>query len=406
MLSYKYTARDPSTGQYVKAEVQAEDEQSASKVIRKEGLVPIDIKLAEKNVTGFRSRFNRVKSKEKVIFSRQLSTLINAGLPLIQSLRTVNQQTTSKPLKVVVGKVIADVEAGSTLAGAMSKHPEVFNRVYISLVAAGETSGTLDKALERLAIQQEKDADLISKVRGAMIYPIIVMVVMLAVVGFMIVKVLPQVQILYDGIQGATLPLLTRVMLAISSAIIHYWWIVILVLGVAGFFGLKWARTLGGRRVVDTLKMHAWPIGPLFMKMYMARFSRTGTTLVASGVPLIQMLEITGEAVDNLHIQASIHKAIDKVRGGKALSESLQHDPNFLELVPNMLKIGEQSGSLEQMLGKTAEYYEKEVDDQIKSISTIIEPVLMVVLGVVAFLIVAAVLIPIYGLANKSFVQN
>lgn len=406
MLSYRYTARDPSTGQYVKAEVQAEDERSASKLITKEGLVPIDIKLAEKSVSGLGSRFNRVKIKEKVIFSRQLSTLINAGLPLVQSLRTVNTQTTSKPLKVVIGKVIADVEAGSTLSAAMARHPQVFNRVYISLVAAGETSGTLDKALERLAIQQEKDADLISKVRGAMVYPVIVLMVMVGVLSFMLVKVLPQVQILYDGLPGATLPLITKIMLSISHFIIHFWWIVLLVLGLAAFFGSRWAKTLGGRTVVDRLKMHIWPVGPLFMKMYMARFSRTGTTLVGSGVPLIQMLEITGEAVDNIHIKASLAKAADKVKGGKALSDSIQNDHNFLELVPNMLRIGEQSGSLEQMLGKTADYYEKEVDDQIKSISTIIEPVLMVVLGVVAFIIVAAVLLPIYGLAGKSFIQH
>jgi type IV pilus assembly protein PilC len=405
MLLYRYTARDPSTGQYVKAEVQAEDEQSASKLIRKEGLVPIDIKLGEKSATGFRSRFNRVKIKDKVLFSRQLSTLINAGLPLVQSLRTVNQQTQSKPLKIVISKVIADVEAGATLSSAMSKHTQAFNRVYISLVAAGETSGTLDKALERLAIQQEKDADLISKVRGAMVYPIIVLMVMLGVVGFMIVKVLPQVETLYEGLPGAELPVLTKIMLAISHAIITYWWVVLILLALSVFFTSRWARTLGGRRVIDKLKMHAWPIGPLFMKMYMARFSRTGTTLIASGVPLIQVLEITGEAVDNIHVKESLMRAADKVKGGKALSDSLQKDPNFLELVPNMLRIGEQSGSLEQMLSKTADYYEKEVDDQVKAISTIIEPVLMVILGVVAFIIVAAVLLPIYGLAGKSFVQ-
>jgi type IV pilus assembly protein PilC len=406
MLSFKYTARDPSTGQYVKAEVQAEDEQSASKVIRKEGLVPIDIKLAEKSATGFRSIFNRVKTKDKVIFSRQLSTLINAGLPLVQSLRTVNSQTPSKPLKIVISKVISDVEAGSTLSAAMAKHPQVFSRVYISLVAAGEASGTLDKALERLAIQQEKDADLISKVRGAMIYPVIVLAVMLGVVGFMIVKVLPQVQTLYDGIPGATLPLLTRVLLVISTFIIHFWWVVLVIIALLAFFTTRWARTLGGKRVIDRIKMVAWPVGPLFMKMYMARFSRTGTTLIASGVPLIQMLEITGDAVDNYHISASIDKAIDKVRGGKSLADALSKDQNFLELVPNMLRIGEQSGSMEQMMSKTADYYEKEVDDQIKSISTIIEPVLMVLLGIMAFIIVAAVLLPIYGLAGQSFVQG
>ncbi|HYH75784.1 MAG TPA: type II secretion system F family protein, partial [Candidatus Saccharimonadales bacterium] len=193
MLSFRYTARDPGTGQYIKAEVQAENEQAASKLIRKEGLVPIDISLAEKSATGLGARFNRVKTKDKVLFSRQLSTLINAGLPLVQSLRSVNQQTTSKPLKIVINKVISDVESGSTLSAAMGKHPTVFNQVYTSLIAAGEASGTLDKALERLAIQQEKDADIISKVRGAMVYPIIVLAVMFGVVGFMIVKVLPQV---------------------------------------------------------------------------------------------------------------------------------------------------------------------------------------------------------------------
>jgi type IV pilus assembly protein PilC len=406
MLSFRYTARDPATGQYIKSDVQAENEAAASKLIRKEGLVPIDITLAEKAATGFISkRLNRVKTKDKVLFSRQLSTLINAGLPLVQSLRSVNNQTTSKPLKIVTNKVISDVEAGATLSSAMAKHPDVFNQIYISLIAAGEASGTLDKALERLALQQEKDAELIRKVRGAMVYPIIVLVVMLGVVGFMIVSVLPQVQVLYEGLPGAELPLITKVLLAISQFIINFWWVVLIMLILAIFFGTRWARTLGGKQVIDKLKMRAWPIGPLFTKMYMARFARTGTTLVSSGVPLIQMLEITAASVNNVHVERSIHRAAEKVKGGKALSDSLQNDPNFLDLVPNMLRIGEQSGSMEQMMAKTADYYEKEVDDQVKSISTIIEPLLMVILGVVAFIIVAAVLLPIYGLAGQSFVQ-
>ncbi len=176
---------------------------------------------------------------------------------------------------------------------------------------------------------------------------------------------------------------------------------------LVGFFGSRWARTLGGRSVIDEMKMKAWPIGPLFMKMYMARFSRTGTTLVASGVPLIQMLEITSEAVDNVHIAKSLHKAIEKVKGGKSLSDSIEKDPNFLELVPNMLRIGEQSGALETMLAKVADYYEKEVDNEIKTISTIIEPVMMVIMGIMALTIVAAILLPIYGLVNQSgFTSN
>lgn len=405
MLSYKYTARDPATGEYVKANVEAESELAAAKLIRKEGLVAIDIQLAEKGAKSPGGRFNRVKTKDKVLFSRQLSTLINAGLPLVQSLRSVSNQTTSKPLKIVLGKIIADVEAGSTLSDAMSKHPQVFNQIYVSLIAAGEASGTLDKALERLAIQQEKDADLISKIRGAMVYPIIVLLVMAAVLGFMLVKVLPQVETLYENLPGANLPLITTILLAISNFIIHQWWIVLIVVALGAFFTTRWARTLGGKRVIDKWKMRAWPIGSLFMKMYMARFARTGTTLVASGVPLLQVLQITGNAINNVHIEESITRAADKVKGGKSLSDAIGNDPNFLPLVPNMIRIGEQSGSLEAMLAKTAEYYEKEVDDEVKNISTIIEPVLMVLLGVAAFVIVAAVLLPIYGLAGQSFIQ-
>jgi type IV pilus assembly protein PilC len=406
MLAYKYTARDPGTGQTVKAEVQADNEQAAAKLIHKEGLVPLSISAVDKGPEGILGILNRVKSKDKVLFSRQLATLLNAGLPLVQSLRTVAQQTTSKPLKIVVNQIINDVEGGSSLSAAMQKHPKVFNQLYISLIASGETSGTLDKALDRLAFQQEKDADLISKVRGALIYPIIVLVVMFAVLGFMIVKVLPQVQVIYASLPGANLPLITRILLAISHFVTHSWWIVLIIVLVLVFSGTRWARTLGGKRAIDMLKMRMPPTGGLFMKMYMARFARTGTTLVASGVPIIQMLEITANAVNNVHISNSIKKAIEKVKGGKQLSDSIQNDPNFLDLVPNMIRIGEQSGSLEQMLGKTAEYYEKEVDNEVKSISTIIEPVLMVILGVMAFTIVAAVLLPIYGLANQSFAQQ
>jgi type IV pilus assembly protein PilC len=400
MLTYSYTARDSASGQQIKSEVQAENEQAAAKLIRDEGLAPIEIQLKNSGrIGGFR---NHVKAKDKILFSRQLSTLINAGLPLVQSLRTVGNQTPSQPLKVVINKVISDVEGGSALSVALARHPLVFNQIFISLVAAGEVSGTLDKALERLANQQEKDAEILSKVRGAMVYPLIVMAVMLLVVGFMLVKVLPQVQVLYDGLKGQELPLITRMLLGLSNALIKYWWALLITLAVGAFLGSRWIRTLGGKTVVDKLKMRVKPIGPLFMKLYMARFARTGTTLVASGVPLIQMLEITGKAIDNVHIERSLARAIDKVKGGKALSDSLDGDPNFLDLVPDMLRIGEQSGAIEDMLAKVADYYEKEVDNQIKTVSTIIEPVLMVLLGAFAFIIVAAVLLPIYGLAGKS----
>ncbi|MFZ1249566.1 MAG: type II secretion system F family protein [Candidatus Saccharimonadales bacterium] len=402
MLNYNYTARNPQTGKQVKATVQADSESAAARLIGNQGLVATHIKLESEGFSGLGKLKGKVKAKDRVLFSRQLSTLINAGLPLLQALRSVNSQTTNKALQIVLNQVVGDVEGGGTLAAAMGKHPRVFNQVYLSLIAAGESSGTLDQALERLAVQQEKEADLNSKIKGAMIYPAVVLGVMVAVVGFMVIKVLPQVKMLYAGMPGARLPLITRILLAVSDFTIKYWWLVAVFAGVSIFFTSRWARTGPGKEVVDKLKMRSWPIGPLFMKVYMARFARTGTTLVSSGVPLLQMLSITADAVNNVHISRAILAAAEKVKGGKSLADSIDGDPNFLLLVPNMVRIGEQSGAIEQMMAKVADYYEKEVDTEVENISSIIEPVMMIVLGVVAFIVVAAVLLPIYGLAGQS----
>lgn len=403
MLTFRYTARDSKTGEKIKAEVQADSEQAAAKLVRAEGLSPLEIVLKDETGGNPLSKFtNRIKTKDKILFARQLSTLINAGLPLIQSLRSVLDQTQSKPLKVVVSHVIGDVEAGSTLSDALGRHPAVFNQIFVSLIAAGETSGTLDKALERIAFQQEKDAEIMSKVRGAMAYPAIVVLVMIGVIGFMVVSVLPQVENIYSDMPGASLPITTRALLALSNFVISYWWLVLIILAVIAFATTKWARSGPGKIAVDKAKMKTWPFGELFMKLYMARFSRTAATLVASGVPLLQVLDVVSKAINNVHIEESIRQAGEKVRGGKALSVAIENDPNFLELVPKMLRIGEQSGAIQDMLTKIAEYYEKEVDNQIKTISTIIEPVMMILLGVVAFILVGAILLPIYGLAGQS----
>lgn len=400
MLTYKYTARDATTGKKITGEVQSDSEKSVAKYVKDQGYALLTV-----NVKGS-GRFdflqNRVKTKDKVIFSRQLSTLINAGLPLVQSLRSVLNQTKNKGLQAVLTEVITDVEAGKAFSASLSRHPKVFNSVFISLIAAGEVSGTLDSALERIANQQEKDAELISKVRGALVYPLIVMLVMTGVVGFMVVAVLPQVRELYDGLPGTQLPFITIALLAVSDFVISYWWIVIIIIGVAGFFSSKWARTAGGKSFVDAAKTRIPAFGTLFRKLYMARFARTSSTLVSTGVPLIQTLEITGKAIDNVHIEKSLAVATEKVKGGKALSASLEGDSNFLDLVPQMIKIGEDSGAIEQMLERVANFYEKEVDNAVKSISTIIEPVLMIVLGVVALIIVGAILLPIYGLVGQG----
>ncbi len=399
MQTYKYTALEASGGKKVKAEVQAQDEKTAVKLLTDRGMTPLKITLEDHS--GFSLR-HKISVKQKIIFSRQLSTLINAGLPLVQSLRSVLKQIKNKKLASVIENVIADVEAGSSLSDAFSRHPKVFNDVFVSLVAAGEASGTLDKSLERLANQQEKDHDIISKVRGAMMYPLIVLLVLFGIVIFMLTTVLPQVQTLYEGLPGTQLPLFTRVLLAASGLMTNYWWVLLIIIAAASFGGFKWVGTIAGKDFVDKAKLNAWPIGPLFRKLYMARFARTAATLVGSGVPMIKMLTTTAEAIGNVHVAKSILKATESVKGGKSLSDSLAGDPNFLDLVPDMIRIGEQSGQLQSMLEKLSDYYEKEVDNQIKTISTVIEPLMMIVVGVVALVIVIAVLLPIYSLAGNS----
>jgi len=401
MLTFEYLATDPNTGKKIKADIQADSESAASKLLVKQGLSPLEIKLKGDSDGLLSSLTKHVGSKDKVLFSRQLSTLINAGLPLTQSLRTVSDQTQNKQLKVVINQVIADVEGGKALADAMKSHPEVFNTVYVSLVAAGEVSGTLDKALERIATQQEKDAEVVSKVRSALVYPIIVLVVILAVIIFMLTTVLPQVEVLYEDL-NQSLPFITAVMLSISDFIISFWWLIFILLVAAGFFVKRYAQTDSGRATLDRLKMSLPVFGRLFMKMYMARFSRTGSTLMATGVPMLHMLRITADAVNNVHIRASTLKAAEKVKGGVALSEALKGDENFLPLVPQMINIGEQSGAIDTMMAKAADFYEKELDNEVKTISTTIEPILMVVLAIVAGLMVGAILIPVYGLVGNS----
>lgn len=406
MLTYKYTARNPGTGQNVKAMVQADSEMAAAKAIKQEGLVPLEITVeGSKGIGSVSRKFKHIKARDKVLFARQLSTLINAGLPLVQSLRSVNDQTTSKPLKIIITSIITDVEGGQSLSKSLEKYPSVFNQVFLSLIAAGETSGTLDKALERIALQQEKEADIVSKIRGAMIYPIVVILVMIAVVVFMLVEVLPQVQLLYTSFPGAKLPIETRLLLDLSKFIINYYWLIIILVIVLGYGFWRYMKTDSGTRFVDSMKLNAPPLNALFRKVYMARFARTASTLVAAGVPLLQVLDITSQAVSNTLVKGSILRASEKVKAGKSLGAALEGDPNFLPLVPNMLKIGEQSGSMEGMLSKTADYFEKEVDDIIKNLSSIIEPVLMVLLGIMALIIVAAVLMPVYGLAGSGAIS-
>ena len=276
----------------------------------------------------------------------------------------------------------------------------MFDKVFLALIAAGEASGTLDQSLRRVAAQQEKDAATMSKIKGALTYPIIVLFVIFGVMIFMLLTVVPQVEKLYLDLKKP-LPFLTQMMVTTADFMLTYWWLVLIVSGIGVYFFLQYLKTENGRKMTDTFKLTVPMFGGMFRKLYMARLARTGQTLLATGVAMLDMLRITSEAVNNGVISKSIDRAAEKVKGGKALSASLQTEDYILPLVPQMIKIGEQSGKIDEMMGKTAQVYEDELDEEIKAISTAIEPILMVVLAVVAGGMVGAILLPIYSLVNS-----
>jgi type IV pilus assembly protein PilC len=401
MIDFVYTAKDKQTGEVRKGKISADSKNSAAGILNEKQLYPIKIELASEaepiwKKTAFGSG---VKAKDRVIFTRQLSTLVKAGLPITQALNTSIEQVNNPKFKSTLQKIATSVEGGQSLASSFAQYPALFNHIFISLVDAGEQSGTLDESLLRLADQQEKEQAVLGKVRGALVYPSIVFVVIIGVVVFMVTTVLPQVGTLYTEL-GQKLPLLTSALLAVSKAIINFWYLFLLLLALM-VIGLRIGiKTPKGRKIWDNFKLHVPLFSPLFKKVYAARFTRTLSSLVNSGVPLLRSLKIAGESVDNVVVQNIIDKAAEKVKTGESLSSALEGHDEIIKLVPQMIRVGEESGSLGGMLEKVATFFEEEVDQTVKNLSAIIEPIMIVFLGVVVLFIVVAVLFPIYSLVN------
>lgn len=398
MRRYKYQAKDRKTGRTVSGTVQADSEQLAGKVLVDQGYTPQ--KIVEERASPFARFQSKVTTKDRIAFTRQFATLVEAGMPLSASLRIIADQTETKATKALVEDILAQVESGKSLHDAFAKHPDVFNNVYLSLVEAGEASGTLDVSLRRLADQQEKDADMISKIRSAMTYPAIVLVVIIAVVIFLMIQVVPQVENLYNDLKEP-LPALTAALVAASNFVVNFWWLVLILIGIAVFFFIQYKRTESGIKFMANLKLRAPLFNALFLRLYNARFARTAQMLLGAGVPMLDTLKISGSAMNNVILEKEIESAAVMVRSGKALSTALKGKDYILPLVPQMAATGEQSGKIDEMLGRAASVYEKELDERLAAISTMIEPILMVVLAVVAGGIVGAILFPIYSLVGK-----
>ena len=401
MQIYTYSAKDKNQ-QIIKAEVEAASVAEAAKLLTSKELFPLTIEEKGSGMFGGLSldALSHIGAKDRVLFTRQLATLVKAGLPLAQALRILRGQISNKKLLALTNHLSTDVEGGMQLSQALSAYPNVFGSIYVSMVQAGEVSGTLDETLLRLAAQEEKTAAINSKIRSAFTYPVVVLVVLVAVMILMITLVLPQVGGMYADLKQP-LPPLTQALLGISKAFTKFWYLFLLALVGVVYAARVWLLSPNGRHAVDKAKISVPVISVLVLKLYMSRMTRTLGSLVTTGVPVLQALDITSKSMNNSILEAAIKDVAEKVRAGIAMSQPISENPVFLPMVGQMIAVGEQTGTLGDSLNKIATYYEDEVDEAVKNISTLIEPITMVVLGGMVAFLIAAVLLPIYGLVTK-----
>lgn len=402
MALFQYSAQNES-GKVVNGTVEATSREGAVAAISRQKLHPISITEAKKGGINISFGGGKVKSSDLVIFTRQLSTMVSAGVPLMRAITTLSEQSESEGLKKVLDQVNKDIQSGMSLGDSFGKHPKVFGDVYVNMVRAGESGGILDDILKRLAMQQEKANSMRKKIKSAMTYPVVLIIITILAFFGMMLFVIPQIgQILIDlGGEDAKLPPITQVMLAISAFMINYWYI---MLGgtVGTVVAAKWyLGTPAGKSQFHHLIIKLPAVGPIIKKVAVARFARTYASLIGAGVSLVEALRVTGEAIGNEAYKEVLHKAVDDVKSGKQLSSALEAANIFPAIVPQMLAVGEETGQTDIILVKVADFYEEEVDAAIEGISSIIEPVMIVVMGGLVGLIAVSVMGPIASLSQN-----
>ncbi len=406
MPSYLYVATN-TQGKSVTGTLDAPDRPAVILALKKQSLTPVSIK--EGSAKGSSFNFlaflgaNRIKSDDLVMFTRQLSAMVSAGVPLLRALNSQRDHTDSKSLKTILGGVIADVEGGAQLADALGKYPNSFNDVYVNMVRAGEAAGILDDILKRLAMQQEKNASMRKKIKSAMTYPAVLMVITVVAFFGLMIFVIPQIgKILKDlGGPDAKLPLLTQMMLGVSDFLIHFG-IFLLPFIVGGIVLLmRWLKTPVGKKLFHSLVLKIPMIKPIVQKVAVARFARTFSALMGAGVAVLEALSVTAHAVGNVVYEQSLIDAAEQVKNGKTLSSVIEKNNLYPPIVAQMLAVGEETGQTDTVLVKVADFYEEEVDVAIDGISSIIEPVMILVMGSMVGLIAASVMGPIAGLAQS-----
>jgi type IV pilus assembly protein PilC len=394
MAAFTYEAIN-AQGLRLRGEIHAADLGSAREQLRARGLLAQT--LLEQSASGKgTARFKKVKAKSLQVFSRQLATMIEAGVSIVSAFTTLEQQTEDKYLREVIAEVRSDVEAGMVLSKAFARHPKVFNRLFVAMIEAGESSGTLDTVLDRIATQIEKETALRRRVKSAMVYPAVVLTFAVIVLTFMLMFIVPVFVNVFDDL-GGDLPKPTQIIIGMSNALRDWWFVIFPALaGIAyGFF--RWKRSSQGRPIWDRFKLKIpMRIGDVVQKIALARFSRTLSSLVMAGVDIIKALEITAATSGNWVIERSVDNVRARVQEGVPISEPLALDPAFPAMVSQMVKIGEETGELDKMLGKIADFYEDEVDTSIASLTSIIEPIMMIGVGVMVGTIVISMYLPMF----------
>ena len=385
-------------------EVEAFDEKALAATLRSESLIPIDIILRGAGKFKFTTSIPKfgvgVSYSEIVSFTRQLSTMISEGLPIADSLVILEKQTKSHKFQKVLSMVVADVEGGMSLSASFAKNPKVFDQVYVKLIEAGETGGVLDKILSKLADTMEKEKEFKSKTRGAFIYPIIVVAVMLVVISIMLIFVIPKLTGIYEEI-GAELPLPTRILIAASDFTRSFWWLVIL-LGISAIWGIKnFAKTQAGAPIMSKLVL-ALPIwGKIRKSLVLSQFTRTLGLLLGAGIPIITALKVVADILASPVFEEGIHVAIDKVERGSPLYVPLTENPAFPPILGQMLRVGEETGKVDEILQRLSVYFEAESENLIRNLTTALEPVILVFLGVGVGVLVLSIILPIYNLTAQ-----
>jgi type II secretory pathway component PulF len=399
-MIFSYTAKD-GEGKTKTGFVEAATTAQVAEILRNRNLVPTEIKEKESSpLSLFWQGLRGISAEEKMVFTRKLATMVAAGLPLARALEGLAAQTRNPRFREVLSGTLRDVQAGASLSSGLEKHEGVFSRVYLSLIRAGEASGALDKILLRLAENEEKRREFIGRTKGAMIYPAIVVVGMVVVFVMMMTFVIPKLVDMYKDL-GANLPLPTKIMIGVSDFFTHFWWLLILLVAGVVVGGWRFSKTVPGRYLWARMILRLPIIGPISSQSQLAETTRTLGLLIGSGIPILTALDIGKGAITNVLYLEAIDRAAILVEKGTPLSAALRNEPLFPASMWQMVEVGEETGKVDEVLFKISHFFESEVDQSVKNLSTALEPLIMVLLGVMVAFLILSVILPIYSLTSQ-----